>query len=68
MTGRRVVVFAVVLAGLARGQSIDWKAVESETLRHFTTLVRMDTTNPPGNETRAVEYLKKVLDKLPVRR
>src|SRR3954468_8049476 len=48
----------------ARAQSpIDWKAVEIETLRHFQALVRLDTTNPPGNETRAVEYLKQVLDK-----
>src|SRR3954449_954685 len=24
--------------------------------------IRLDTTNPPGNETRAAEYLKKVAD------
>src|SRR5450755_3422163 len=48
----------------ARAQApIDWKAVESETLQHFQALVRIDTSNPPGNETRAVEYLKGVLDK-----
>src|SRR5215213_7111890 len=41
---------------------IDWKAVEAETLKHFQALVRIDTSNPPGNETRAVEYLKQVLD------
>jgi hypothetical protein len=29
------------------------------TLRHFQALVRLDTTNPPGNQTRAVEYLTK---------
>ena len=47
----------------ARAQApVDWKAVEGETLRHFQALVRLDTTNPPGNETRAVEYLKQVLD------
>src|SRR5688572_27993914 len=39
----------------------DWKAAEAETLRHYTELVRTDTTNPPGNETRAVEYLARVL-------
>ena len=43
--------------------AIDWKAVEAETLRHFQALVRIDTSNPPGNETRAVEYVKQVLDK-----
>ena len=51
-------------AGLARAQApIDWKAIETETLQHFQALVRIDTSNPPGNETRAVEYLKQVLDK-----
>ena len=55
---------AAGVAGTARAQApIDWKAVEAETLRHFQALVRIDTSNPPGNETRAVEYLKQVLDK-----
>ena len=48
----------------ARAQApIDWKAIEAETLRHFQALVRIDTANPPGNETQAVDYLKQVLDK-----
>jgi acetylornithine deacetylase/succinyl-diaminopimelate desuccinylase-like protein len=51
-------------AGTARAQApIDWKAVEAETLQHFQALVRLDTSNPPGNETRAVEYVKQVLDR-----
>ena len=37
-------------------------AVEAETLQHFQALLRIDTSSPPGNEIRAVEYLKKVLD------
>jgi acetylornithine deacetylase/succinyl-diaminopimelate desuccinylase-like protein len=37
-------------------------AVEDETLRHFQALLRLDTSNPPGNEKLAVEYLKGVLD------
>jgi acetylornithine deacetylase/succinyl-diaminopimelate desuccinylase-like protein len=54
---------AAGVAGTARAQApIDWKAVETETLQHFQALVRIDTSNPPGNETRAVEYLKRVLD------
>ena len=38
-------------------------AVEAETLQHFQALVRLDTSSPPGNEIRAVEYLKQVLNK-----
>ena len=38
-------------------------AIEAETLQHFQSLLRIDTSSPPGNETRAVEYLKQVFDK-----
>ena len=65
---KRILILAVALvsgvAADARAQApIDWKAVEVETLRHFQALVRIDTSNPPGNETRVVDYVKGVLDK-----
>jgi acetylornithine deacetylase/succinyl-diaminopimelate desuccinylase-like protein len=57
-------VLLVAAAASARAQApIDWKAIEAETLRHFQALVRIDTANPPGNETQAIDYLKQVLDK-----
>ena len=37
-------------------------AFEAETLKHFQALLQRDTSSPPGNEIRAVEYLKEVLD------
>jgi acetylornithine deacetylase/succinyl-diaminopimelate desuccinylase-like protein len=40
---------------------VDWSAVNQETLRHFTALLRIDTSNPPGNETAAAKYLAGVL-------
>jgi acetylornithine deacetylase/succinyl-diaminopimelate desuccinylase-like protein len=40
----------------------DWPKVDEETMRHFQALVRIDSTDPPGNETKVVEYVKKVLD------
>src|SRR5438552_3516450 len=40
----------------------NWPAVDEETMRHFQALVRMDTSDPPGNEVPAVEYLKQVLE------
>jgi len=36
-------------------------AFDAETLEHFQALVRMDTTDPPGREVEAAEYLAKVL-------
>ena len=47
---------------LAQQRGPDWAKVEAETLRHFQALISLDTQNPPGNETHAAEYLKKVLD------
>src|SRR3954467_1607581 len=59
-----IALLVTAVTAAARAQApIDWKAVEAETLQHFQALVRIDTSNPPGNETRAVEYVKQVLDK-----
>ena len=41
---------------------VPWDKVASETLQHFQALLRLDTTSPPGNETRVAEYLKKALE------
>ena len=35
---------------------------DEETLRHFQAIVRMNSTDPPGNEKPVVEYLKGVLE------
>lgn len=43
--------------------SIDWKALEPEILEYYSNLIRIDTSAPPGNETKAAEYIKKVLAK-----
>ncbi len=40
---------------------IDWNAVREETTRYLQDMVRIDTTNPPGNETKAADYLACVL-------
>jgi len=41
---------------------IDWKAADQETLRHFQALLKFDTSDPPGHEKPAVDYLKQVLE------
>lgn len=40
----------------------DWAAVEEETLKHFRALLRFDTSDPPGRELPAAEYLRDVLE------
>ena len=47
----------------ALAQQPDWAKIEEETMRHFQAILRMDTSNPPGNEKLVVDYLKGVLDK-----
>jgi len=41
---------------------VDWDAVRAETLRHYQSVVRINTSNPPGNESGVVDYLRSVLD------
>jgi acetylornithine deacetylase/succinyl-diaminopimelate desuccinylase-like protein len=43
--------------------NLDWDKIHRETLEHYTHLLRIDTSNPPGNETKAVDYLRTVLDR-----
>ena len=37
--------------------TIDWSAVRDDVTRHLQALLRINTVNPPGNETAAAEYL-----------
>jgi acetylornithine deacetylase/succinyl-diaminopimelate desuccinylase-like protein len=53
----------VLMTASAGAQQTGNAAVEAETLQHFQALLRIDTSSPPGNETRAVDYLKQVFDK-----
>ncbi|HZV02367.1 MAG TPA: M20/M25/M40 family metallo-hydrolase, partial [Planctomycetota bacterium] len=39
------------------------KELEDEAVSHLQALLRIDTTNPPGNEIAAARYVKDVLDK-----
>jgi len=42
---------------------INWNLLEEEAVEHLRALVRIDTTNPPGNEIAACRYIKGVFDK-----
>jgi acetylornithine deacetylase/succinyl-diaminopimelate desuccinylase-like protein len=64
MTNRtRLLAIAVTVAASAVGTDAQQPSTEAETLQHFQALMRLDTSSPPGNETRAVEYLKQVFEK-----
>ncbi len=63
------VVVAVWVASLlapppaASQEMPDFSQARDEALEILQGVIRIDTTNPPGNETDAVEYLKAILDK-----
>jgi acetylornithine deacetylase/succinyl-diaminopimelate desuccinylase-like protein len=60
-----VLVFALLFCLPATAQDrypVDWAKVEPEILEHFTTLLKIDTTNPPGNETRVADAVQKILE------
>lgn len=40
---------------------INWEDVGAEAVGHLVDLIQIDTSNPPGNETKVVEYLGGVL-------
>jgi acetylornithine deacetylase/succinyl-diaminopimelate desuccinylase-like protein len=40
---------------------VDWGRLEPEILDHFSALLKIDTSNPPGNETRAAQSIEAVL-------
>ena len=52
----------LISGAAAQGPGLNWDAQEPEILRHFRALVQIDSSNPPGNETAVVNYLKRVFD------
>ena len=44
-------------------QEPDWVQVEDETMQHFQALLRFDTSDPPGREQPAAEYVRSVLER-----
>ncbi|MEK6322907.1 MAG: M20/M25/M40 family metallo-hydrolase [Acidobacteriota bacterium] len=68
----KIITLALLLALLASGslarpfQKIsvpDFAAARDEVVKILSGFVRIDTSNPPGNETKGAEYLKAILDR-----
>jgi acetylornithine deacetylase/succinyl-diaminopimelate desuccinylase-like protein len=57
------VILLLVPAALWPQASPDFAKNRDETVKTLQSLVRLDTSNPPGNETKAAEYIKAVFDK-----
>jgi acetylornithine deacetylase/succinyl-diaminopimelate desuccinylase-like protein len=58
----RLAVLMLLLApGAAPAQGPDWKAVEDEALKTLQAYVRLNTSNPPGDVTKAADFLQDLL-------
>ena len=42
---------------------MSFESLQKEGLTHFQNLLRINTTNPPGNEIEAIKYIASVLEK-----
>lgn len=50
------------MATSSKHSDIDWDVVGNEVVTHLRELLRLDTRNPPGNETIAAGYLRGILE------
>jgi acetylornithine deacetylase/succinyl-diaminopimelate desuccinylase-like protein len=60
----KILLLAMILSfhALAQTPGVDFEKQKAEILERYRTLIQLNTSSPPGNETKAVEYLKKVLE------
>ena len=41
---------------------VNWEEAGEEALNHLSELIKINTVNPPGNETEAARYVQQVLE------
>jgi acetylornithine deacetylase/succinyl-diaminopimelate desuccinylase-like protein len=56
-----LLVAVIAAGGFPGGSGQNETGVNDETMRHFQALLRFDTSDPPGNEKSAADYLEQVL-------
>ncbi|MDQ6829001.1 MAG: M20/M25/M40 family metallo-hydrolase, partial [Gemmatimonadota bacterium] len=54
-------VTALALAASLRAQEPDWNVVQQQSVQHLQQLIKLNTSNPPGNEMLVGKYLDSVL-------
>ncbi|MES2180095.1 MAG: M20/M25/M40 family metallo-hydrolase [Gemmatimonadota bacterium] len=63
---RRLVLTTLLFPLTLTAQSarpIDWTALQTESVQRLGEYIRINTSNPPGNELETARYLKQVLEK-----
>jgi len=59
----RIWLLLAVLAPPSWADEVDFEAARDEAVAMLQHLIRIDTSNPPGNETLAAEYIRTVLER-----
>ncbi len=62
----RLIALCLALAAGAAAQErypVDWGKLEPEIVERFRELIRIDTSNPPGNETKAAQAIQAMLER-----
>ncbi len=68
MTRRLLVILLLTLPSWAvAATKPNWPVVEKEATTYFQQYLRIDTTNPPGNETAGAKFLQSLLEKEAIR-
>jgi acetylornithine deacetylase/succinyl-diaminopimelate desuccinylase-like protein len=53
----------VLCATVFSGESASWSPVEEEAIALLRRYIQIDTTNPPGDEIKAAQFFKEILDR-----
>lgn len=56
------VLLVIISASACPAIEIDWSKAQAEAVQLLQELIRIDTTNPPGNERLAALYIQKLLE------
>src|SRR6476469_1018125 len=60
---RLLPIILLLVSSAASAQAPDWKALDAEAVKTLQDYVRIDTSNPPGDVTKAADYLEQLLKK-----
>jgi acetylornithine deacetylase/succinyl-diaminopimelate desuccinylase-like protein len=65
LPGARLLLGLAIVGGALRATAaeIDWSEVEKEATEFLGAYIRIDTANPPGNETAAAQFLARQFEK-----
>jgi len=55
--------FCAAAGSYAAEAKIDWKTLENQARSLLTRYIQIDTSNPPGNEIKAAQFLKIIFDR-----